>query len=53
MSDTLGREIRARIGEEEITGTAEDIDETGALLVRTDAGLRRILSGDVEFVRAR
>lgn len=29
-------------------GTAEDIDETGALLVRDESGvLQRVLSGDV------
>ncbi len=53
MSDTLGREVRIRTGDEEIVGTAEDIDEVGALLVRTGAGLRRVLSGDVEFLRPR
>lgn len=53
MSDTLGREVRVRIGDEEIVGMAEDIDDAGALLVRTGAGLRRVLSGDVEFVRPR
>ena len=53
MSDTLGREVRASISGEEVIGTAEDIDEVGALLVRTGAGLRRVLSGDIELLRTR
>ena len=34
--------------ETDFIGTAEDIDETGALLVRDESGvLQRVLSGDV------
>jgi BirA family transcriptional regulator, biotin operon repressor / biotin---[acetyl-CoA-carboxylase] ligase len=51
MSDTLGREVRVRTGSAELTGVAEDIDEAGALLVRTPAGLERVLAGDVELLR--
>ena len=43
---TLGSQVHV-IGAEDFTGTAEDIDETGALLVRTDGELRRVLAGDV------
>ena len=50
---TLGREVSVRVDGRELTGTAEDIDETGALLVRTAAGVERILSGDVTLLRAR
>lgn len=35
----------------EIAGRAEDIDAAGALLVRTDEGIQRILSGDVIHLR--
>lgn len=46
-SCTLGRPVRV-ISSTEFIGVAEDIDESGALLVRTEDGeLRRVLSGDV------
>jgi len=48
---TLGREVVATVDGREIAGTAEDIDETGALLVRGPAGLERVLAGDVKLVR--
>jgi BirA family biotin operon repressor/biotin-[acetyl-CoA-carboxylase] ligase len=51
MSGTLGREVRVVSGEREIRGSAEDVDEGGALLVRTREGLERVLSGDVELLR--
>jgi BirA family biotin operon repressor/biotin-[acetyl-CoA-carboxylase] ligase len=51
MSDTLGREVRVSGGPADLTGVAEDIDEVGALLVRTAAGLERVLAGDVELLR--
>lgn len=43
---TLGSRVHV-LGAEEFTGVAEDIDETGALLVRTEGELRRVLAGDV------
>lgn len=46
-SCTLGSQVNV-VGSVNLTGTAEDIDETGALLVRTaDGELHRVLSGDV------
>ena len=53
LSGTLGREVRASVGEGEVTGVAEDIDETGALLVRGAAGLTRIVAGEVQLLRSR
>jgi BirA family biotin operon repressor/biotin-[acetyl-CoA-carboxylase] ligase len=50
---TLGREVVVRADGREIAGTAEDIDASGALLVRSRAGLERILAGDVTLVRRR
>ncbi len=44
---TLGSQVNVIGTEEAFTGVAEDIDETGALLVRTEGGLRRVLAGDV------
>ncbi len=52
-SVTLGRAVSALADGREVLGTAEDIDETGALLVRTDDGLERILAGDVTHLRPR
>jgi BirA family transcriptional regulator, biotin operon repressor / biotin---[acetyl-CoA-carboxylase] ligase len=51
LSGTLGREVRIRNGQEELTGRAEDIDEAGALLLRTASGVQRVLVGDVEVLR--
>ncbi len=46
-SITLGSRVHV-IGAEDFIGTAEDIDDSGALLVRDDSGaLRRVLAGDV------
>ncbi|MBQ8312399.1 MAG: biotin--[Clostridia bacterium] len=46
-SCTLGSTVKVS-GSEDFTGTAEDIDETGALLVRDESGtLHRVLAGDV------
>lgn len=50
-SDTLGREVAVQVEGREITGTAEDLDETGALLVRGPGGLERVTSGDVKLLR--
>jgi BirA family biotin operon repressor/biotin-[acetyl-CoA-carboxylase] ligase len=45
---TLGSQVQVIGREESFTGTAEDLDETGALLVRDETrALRRVLSGDV------
>jgi BirA family biotin operon repressor/biotin-[acetyl-CoA-carboxylase] ligase len=52
-SMTLGREVTVRTDGREIVGTAEDIDDAGALLVRGPAGLERILAGDVALLRRR
>jgi BirA family biotin operon repressor/biotin-[acetyl-CoA-carboxylase] ligase len=43
---TLGSAVHV-LGAEAFTGVAEDIDETGALLVRTEGELHRVLAGDV------
>lgn len=53
MSDTLGREVRVRAGGADLVGVAEDVDEAGALLVRTASGLERVVAGDVELLRPR
>jgi BirA family transcriptional regulator, biotin operon repressor / biotin---[acetyl-CoA-carboxylase] ligase len=45
---TLGRRVRIHAGPRELTGRAEALDASGALLLRTDHGhLERITGGDV------
>ena len=53
LSGTLGREVRVSMAGGEISGIAEDIDESGALLVRGAAGLTRVVAGDVQLLRSR
>jgi BirA family transcriptional regulator, biotin operon repressor / biotin---[acetyl-CoA-carboxylase] ligase len=53
LSATLGQEILVKSERRELRGLAEDIDADGALLLRTEGGLERVLAGDVEQVRAR
>lgn len=49
----LGQEVLVKSESRELRGVAEDIDESGALLVRVGDRLERVLSGDVEQVRTR
>jgi BirA family biotin operon repressor/biotin-[acetyl-CoA-carboxylase] ligase len=52
LSSTLGQEVLVRSERRELRGVAEDLDPSGALLLRTvDGGLERILAGDVEQLR--
>ena len=44
LSDTIGR----RISVDGVHGEAVDLDGDGALLVRDDGGLRRLLAGEIE-----
>jgi BirA family biotin operon repressor/biotin-[acetyl-CoA-carboxylase] ligase len=47
----LGRRIRVTFQDKELQGTAEGIDEEGALLVRApDGRLERVLAGDVTIL---
>jgi BirA family biotin operon repressor/biotin-[acetyl-CoA-carboxylase] ligase len=52
-SVTLGREVRVRMGDRDVDGVAEELDASGALLVRTAAGLTRVMTGDVVLLRPR
>ena len=53
LSSTVGHEVVVRTDQRELTGHAEDLDASGALLVRVGDRLERVLSGDVERVRPR
>lgn len=52
-SSTLGKDVLVRSDAKELRGIAEDIDESGALMLRVDGRLERVLAGDVEQVRPR
>jgi BirA family transcriptional regulator, biotin operon repressor / biotin---[acetyl-CoA-carboxylase] ligase len=54
LSSTLGQEVLVRTDRAELRGVAEDIDESGALLLRLpDGGVERVLAGDVEQLRGK
>jgi BirA family biotin operon repressor/biotin-[acetyl-CoA-carboxylase] ligase len=54
LSSTLGQDVLVRTDRQELRGLAEDIDPSGALMVRTEGGtLERVLAGDVEQLRPR
>jgi len=44
-----GRRWSVQQAQRRITGVAEGIDEEGALLLRTNAGLERVISGSIEL----
>jgi BirA family biotin operon repressor/biotin-[acetyl-CoA-carboxylase] ligase len=51
LNCTLGEDVLVKTERRELRGVAEDIDETGALLVRTSDGVERVVAGDVEQLR--
>jgi BirA family biotin operon repressor/biotin-[acetyl-CoA-carboxylase] ligase len=53
LAETLGRPVRVEMAGATIHGTAFDIDEAGALLIRLDDGtVRRVVAGDVRMREA-
>jgi BirA family biotin operon repressor/biotin-[acetyl-CoA-carboxylase] ligase len=49
---TLGRDVSIRAGDRETRGRAEALDESGALLLRTEHGrLERVVGGDVTLLK--
>ncbi len=44
---TLGKRVTVKMTGRTVEGTALDLDETGALLVRTENGVEAVLAGDV------
>jgi BirA family biotin operon repressor/biotin-[acetyl-CoA-carboxylase] ligase len=46
---SFGRRVEWRSGPDLVRGVAEGLDDSGALLVRTDDGLVRVLSGEVRW----
>jgi BirA family transcriptional regulator, biotin operon repressor / biotin---[acetyl-CoA-carboxylase] ligase len=52
-SDTLGRAVEVTYQDEVIRGVAQDVDEDGSLLVKTQGGsIRKIVSGDCRHLRS-
>jgi BirA family biotin operon repressor/biotin-[acetyl-CoA-carboxylase] ligase len=49
-ASTLGRTVRWDVAGLAREGVAETIDATGALIVRTDAGPVRLISGEVQWI---
>jgi BirA family transcriptional regulator, biotin operon repressor / biotin---[acetyl-CoA-carboxylase] ligase len=49
-ASTLGRRVRWDAAGGPLEGVAEDIDDTGALVVRTATGLARVTAGEVRWV---
>ncbi|MEM1275465.1 MAG: biotin--[acetyl-CoA-carboxylase] ligase [Pseudomonadota bacterium] len=45
----LGEQIEARLPDRTVTGVFEDVDDTGALVLRTSTGVERITAADVFF----
>lgn len=45
----LGTRIEARLSDRVLSGTYEDVDATGALVLRTPQGARRIAAADLHF----
>ena len=43
----LGRRVECTVGSQTVDGIADDIDDEGALIVRTDAETVRVISGEV------
>jgi BirA family biotin operon repressor/biotin-[acetyl-CoA-carboxylase] ligase len=48
---TLGRRVRIETQREDIVGNAVDIEFPGTLVVETDAGKRKVSTGDCEHLR--
>jgi BirA family biotin operon repressor/biotin-[acetyl-CoA-carboxylase] ligase len=47
---TFGRPVEWSVDGVAQTGVAENIDENGALLVKTNAGVMRVISGEVRWL---
>ncbi len=52
-SVTLGRRVEAEVEGRLVEGVADDLDASGALLVRTAGGVVRVVAGDVQILPPR
>jgi BirA family biotin operon repressor/biotin-[acetyl-CoA-carboxylase] ligase len=52
-SDTLGRHVKIETQNESIKGIAQDIDDSGALILKTDDGdIKKLFAGDCVYLRS-
>jgi BirA family biotin operon repressor/biotin-[acetyl-CoA-carboxylase] ligase len=50
-SDTLGKNVKIKMKEEDIIGRAIDIDNSGFLIIKTQSGeIKKIINGDCEYL---
>jgi BirA family biotin operon repressor/biotin-[acetyl-CoA-carboxylase] ligase len=49
-ASTFGRHVEWTQEARVQTGVAQDVDSSGALLVRTEAGVQRVISGEVRWI---
>ncbi len=47
LSSLLGKKVTVKFGKERIEGTAQEIDESGSLLIKTKRGQRVVTAGEV------
>jgi BirA family biotin operon repressor/biotin-[acetyl-CoA-carboxylase] ligase len=50
LSNMVGREVSVDMHHEEIKGKVLSIDETGGLVLETDDGERKVVSGDLRYI---
>ncbi len=54
LDRTLGRQVSVLSGTQQCTGLAQDVDGSGALLVKTEGGaIERVVAGDVQLAPPR
>jgi BirA family biotin operon repressor/biotin-[acetyl-CoA-carboxylase] ligase len=52
-SDTLGRHVKITTQKDSIHGIAQDIDETGALILKKDdVNIQKFFAGDCVYLRS-
>jgi biotin-(acetyl-CoA carboxylase) ligase len=49
MAFNLNKELLVKVGEQNIVGSFQDLDEEGALIIKTVDGFSKINAGEVYF----
>ena len=52
FSHTLGKQVKIKLNEEEVTGIATDIDVDGGLLVKRGNQVKKIVAGDCIYIHS-
>lgn len=50
FADIIDKKIQVNDGKDTTTGVVIDVDESGCLLLKTETGKKRIVSGDISFL---